>query len=121
MRILMLFYRNEQILTHVPTEDVFNLFLLETTFDDESSSTVNTSRSTHFGKEVLDDVLGLKRKRKGNRSEPRLWSSHKRLAHLTMHLFANIGDVGENGFLVSFSEELWWSNGVSFFGSAGKK
>jgi len=38
-----------------------------------------------------------------------------------MHLFADIGDVGENGFLVSFSEELWWSNGVSLFGSAGKK
>ena len=46
---------------------------------------------------------------------------HWGLAYLTMHLFADIGDVGKNGFLVSFSEELWWSNGVSFFGSAGKK
>jgi len=62
VRILISF-RNKKILTHVPTEDVFDLFLLETTFDDETSSTVNTSRSTHFGKEVLDDVLGLKKKK----------------------------------------------------------
>jgi len=38
-----------------------------------------------------------------------------------MHLFADISDIGENGFLVSLSEELWWGNGVSFFGGAGKK
>jgi hypothetical protein len=38
-----------------------------------------------------------------------------------MHLLADIGDVGENGFLVSFSEKLGWGNRVSFFGGAGKK
>lgn len=58
MRILI-FFKNEQILTHVPTEDVFDLFLLETTFDDEPSSTIDTSSRTHFCKEVLDNMLGL--------------------------------------------------------------
>ena len=59
----LIFFKNEQILTHVPTEDVFDLLLLETTFDDEPSSTIDTSRRTHFGKEVLDNVLGLKERK----------------------------------------------------------
>ena len=54
--------------THVTTQDVLDLFLLETTFDDEAADTVDASRCTHFGEHELNDVLGLynktKRKRK---------------------------------------------------------
>ena len=31
-----------------------------------------------------------------------------------MHSFANIWDIGEDRFLVSFSHDLWGSNGVTF-------
>ena len=48
-------------LTHVAPKYVFNLFLLETTFDNETSCTVDTSCCTHFGEEELDNVFGLQR------------------------------------------------------------
>ena len=42
-------------------------------------------------------------------------SINKTIAYLTMHLFADIRDIREDRFLVSFSEKLGWSNGVPLF------
>ena len=55
----LIFFKNEQILTHVPTEDVFDLFLLEAAFDDEAAGAVDGARCAHFGEEELDDVFWL--------------------------------------------------------------
>ena len=46
-------------LTHVAPKNILNLFLLETTFDNETSCTIDTSCCTHFGEEELDNVFGL--------------------------------------------------------------
>ena len=53
---------NDPQLTHVTPKHVLDLFLLETTFDNETSCTIDTSCCTHFGKEELDDVFGLQYK-----------------------------------------------------------
>jgi hypothetical protein len=34
--------------------------------------------------------------------------------NLPVHFLANLGDVGKDGLFVSFSEQLWWSDGVPF-------
>ena len=48
-----------QWLTHVAPQHVLNLFLLETTFDNKASCTIDTSCCTHLSKEELDNVFGL--------------------------------------------------------------
>ena len=45
--------------TQVSSQNVFDLFLLETTFDNESACAIDTSSCTHFGEEELDNVFGL--------------------------------------------------------------
>ena len=77
--------------TDVTTKDIFNLFLLEATFDNQTARSIHRPSRTHFCKHKLNDVL---------------W--------LPMHSFANIWDIGEDRFLVSFSHDLWGSNGVTF-------
>ena len=50
-------------LTHVAPKYILNLFLLETTFDNETSCTVDTTGCTHFGEKELDNVFGLQDKK----------------------------------------------------------
>jgi hypothetical protein len=38
-----------------------------------------------------------------------------------MHLFADIGDVGKDRFLVAFAEELGWGDGVALLRGAGEE
>jgi hypothetical protein len=45
--------------TDIPPQDVLDLLLLETAFDDEAACAVYAACCTHFGEEVLDDVFGL--------------------------------------------------------------
>jgi len=77
--------------TDVTTKDVFDLFLLEATFDDQTARSVHRPSRTHFGKHELDDVL-----------------------RLSVHSFTDVGNIGEDRFLVSFSHDLWRSNSVAF-------
>ena len=72
-----------RVLTDVPTEDMLDLLLLEATLDNETAGTVDRAGGTHFREHVLDDVLGL-----------------------AMHTLANVGDVREDGLLVSFTKDL---------------
>jgi hypothetical protein len=54
--------------------------LLESTFYDQSSSTIDGTGRSHLGKQELNDMFGL-----------------------PVHSFADIGDVCENGFFIAFS------------------
>ena len=83
--------------TDVTTKNVFDLFLLEATFDDQTTGSVHRPGSTHFGEHELDDVL-----------------------RLPVHSFTDIGNIGEDRLLVSFSHDLWGSNSVAF-GAGGEK
>lgn len=69
--------------TDISSEDVLNLLLLETTLDDQTSSTVDTSAGTQFGEQELHNVVVR-----------------------TLHTLADIGDVGENGTTVTFTQTL---------------
>lgn len=71
------------VLEDVFPENVLDLLLLETTLDDQSSATVDGTVCTQFGKQVLSDVL---------------------LG--TLHALADIGNVGKDGLLVTFTETL---------------
>jgi hypothetical protein len=71
------------VFDNVPPEDVLNLLLLETTLDDQTAGAVNGTASTQFGEQELGNVLVG-----------------------TLHPLANLGDVGEDGLLVSFTETL---------------
>ena len=77
--------------TNVTTKDIFDLFLLEATFDNQTARSIYRPSRTHLGEHKLNDVL---------------W--------LSVHSFADIWDIGEDRFLVSFSHDLWGSNGVAF-------
>ena len=57
-----LFIENDSQPTHVAPKHVLNLFLLETTFDNETSCTIDTSCCAHFSEEELDNVFGLQDK-----------------------------------------------------------
>ena len=67
----------------VPPENVLDLLLLETTLDNQTSGTVNGTAGTQFGEQELGNVLVS-----------------------TLHPLANLGNVGEDGLLVSFTETL---------------
>ena len=79
--------------TDVPTQNVFDLLLLEATFDDKTPRTVDGSGRTHFCEHVLDDML-----------------------RLPVHTFADIGDVRKDGLLVSFTKDLRRRDGVPLAG-----
>ena len=83
--------------TDVTTKNVFDLFLLEATFDDQTTRSVHRPGCTHFREHELDDVL-----------------------RLSVHSFTDIGDVGKDRFLVSFSHDLRGSDGVAF-GAGGEE
>lgn len=68
--------------TDVSPQDVLDLFLLETTLDDQPAGAVDGTCCSHFGEHELDDVLGL-----------------------AMHSFADIGDVCKDCLFVSFSHD----------------
>lgn len=69
--------------TDVFSDHAFNLFLLETTFDDESSTPVNRAAGTQFGKQIGSEmVLG------------------------SFHALADIGNVGKNRLPVAFAHTL---------------
>lgn len=74
------------IRTDIATQDVFYLFALESTLDDQTTRAIYRAASTHFGEHVLDDVF---------------W--------LSMHTSADFSDVGEDG-LLAFSHDLWCRN-----------
>ena len=69
--------------TNIPPQHVLDLLLLEATLDNQTARPVDGAGGTHFCEHVLDDVLGL-----------------------AMHTLANVGDVREDGLLVSFTEDL---------------
>ena len=80
-------------LTDVSAQNVLDLLLLETTLDDKAPRAVDGAGGTHFREHVLDDML---------------W--------LPVHTFADIGDVGEDRLLVSFTEDLRGRDGVPLAG-----
>ena len=53
-------YKLRRRLTNIPSQNVFDLFLLETTFDDEAACAVYAACGTHFGKQELDDMFRLR-------------------------------------------------------------
>ena len=79
--------------TNVPTENVFDLLLLEATLDDKTTRTINGAGGTHFCEHVLDNML-----------------------RLPVHTFAYVGDIGEDRLLVSFTEDLRGRDGVPLAG-----
>ena len=70
---------------------------MELSANDQTLGTVDTARGTQLGEQELGDVLIV-----------------------TLHAFADIGDVGENGLLVSFAENLGRRNLVAASSIAGK-
>lgn len=71
------------VFDNVPPENVLNLLLLETTLDDQSAITSHGTAGTQLSEQELCDVL---------------------LG--TFHPLADLGDVGEDGLLVAFTETL---------------
>lgn len=69
--------------TDISSEDVLNLLLLETTLDNQTPSAVDTSAGTQFGEQELHNVVIR-----------------------TLHTLADIGDIGENGTTVTFTQTL---------------
>jgi hypothetical protein len=63
--------------------------LLESPLDDQSALTVHRPGRTHLSEEELNYMFGL-----------------------PMHPFADVCDIGEDGFLVTFAEDLWRGDGV---------
>lgn len=85
------------VFDNVPPENVLDLLLLETTLDNETARTVDGTTGTQFGKQELGDVLVG-----------------------TLHPLANLGDVGEDGLLVSFTETLRWRDLVALDAVTGE-
>jgi hypothetical protein len=81
----------------VSPENVLNLLLLETTLDNETAGTVDGTAGAQFGEQELGDVLVG-----------------------TLHPLANLGDVGEDGLLISFTETLRRRDLVALDAVAGK-
>lgn len=72
--------------TDISPQHVFNLLLLETTFDDETPAAVDGAAGSQFGKQVGCNVLVG-----------------------PLHPLANLGNVGKDGLLVTFAQALrWW-------------
>jgi hypothetical protein len=69
----------------IPTENVLNLFLLETTLDDQATTAVYGARCTQLSEQELRHVFVR-----------------------SFHALADFGNVGEDGLLVAFSETLRW-------------
>src|SRR5690242_16176792 len=85
------------VFDNVPPQHVLDLLLLETTLDDQAARTVDGTAGTQFSEQELSDVLVG-----------------------TLHPLANLGDVGEDGLLVSFTETLWWGDLVALDAVAGE-
>ena len=85
------------LLTDVSSQDIFDLLLLEATFDHQASTAVNRTSGAEFSKQVLNDML---------------W--------LSMHLFANVGDIGENAAFVAVAHHARRRNGVTLFTRPGE-
>ena len=71
------------VFDNVSPQNVLDLLLLETTLDDQSALTSHGTTGTQLGEQELCNVL---------------------LG--TLHPLADLGDVGEDGLLVSFTETL---------------
>lgn len=71
-------------LTDISSQHVLDLFLLETTLDDQPPASIHGTTRTQFSKQELSYVLIC-----------------------TLHAFADVGDVGKDGLLVSFTKTLW--------------
>ena len=76
--------------TDVTTKHVFDLFLLEATFNNQAAGAVHRPGCTHFSEHELNDVF---------------W--------LSVHSFANIWNICEDRFLVPFPHDLWGGNSVA--------
>jgi hypothetical protein len=85
------------VFDNVSPENVLDLLLLETTLDNKTAGTVDGTAGTQFGEQELGDVLVG-----------------------TFHPLANLGDVCEDGLLVSFTETLRGRNLVALDAVAGK-
>jgi hypothetical protein len=85
------------VLDNVTPENVLNLLLLESTLDDEAARTVDGTAGTQFGEQELGDVLVG-----------------------TLHPLANLGNVGEDGLLVAFTETLRGRDLVALDAVAGE-
>ena len=72
---------------------MLDLLLLEATLNDKTAGTVDGAGGTHFREHVLDNVL-----------------------RLPVHTLADIGNVGEDGLLVAFTQDLRGRDGVSLAG-----
>ncbi len=70
-------------LADISPQHILNLLLLESTLDDQTSATINGTARTQFSKQVGSDVLIS-----------------------SLHAFANLRNIGENGLLVAFTQTL---------------
>lgn len=78
------------VLDNVPPEHVLQLLLLETTLDNQTLLVGKRTACTQFGKQELSNVLVG-----------------------TLHPLADLGKVGEDGLLVSFTHALRWRDLVA--------
>jgi hypothetical protein len=82
--------------TNVSSEDVLKLLLLETAFDDQTTTAINTATGAQFGEQELHNVVVG-----------------------TLHTLADIGDVGEDSTTVTFTQTLGRRNLIRL-GTAGQ-
>lgn len=84
-------------LTNIPSENVLDLLLLESTLDDQSSATIHGSTGTQLSEQELRNVLVR-----------------------PLHPLTDVRNVGEDGLLVSFTEALWRWDLVALAAARGK-
>lgn len=84
-------------LTNVSAQNVLNLLLLEATLDDKASATVDGTRGTQLSEQELGNVLIG-----------------------TLHALADLGNVGEDGLLVTFTQTLGRRDLVALHSTATK-
>ena len=85
-------------LTDVSSQHVLDLLLLEFALDDETACAVDGSGGAHFSEEELDDVFGL-----------------------SMHAFADVGHVGEDGLFVALAMDRGRCDGVALPGGVEER
>ena len=80
--------------TDITSQHVFNLLLLETTFDNQTACAIDGTSCTHLREKILNNVVG--------------WPSHT---------FADIGNICEDTLLAFTVDDGGW-NSVTFASSA---
>jgi hypothetical protein len=79
------------LLTDVSPQNIFDLLLLEFSFNDKAPTSIYATSCTHFYQQETDNM-----------------------SRLTVHTTTDITNVCKYGLLVAFAMDLWGSKSITF-------